>query len=310
MARAPSMSSLRLFLQVARTCSFSETARVSNLSQPALSRTIKLLEEDLGVRLFDRNSRNVNLTDAGRALLPIVERLTADFDSAFRELDQTFSGERGRVVVGALPSVAADLLPRAIARFLETRSRVEVIVRENLTGSLLQNLQDRTIDISITTPPTANDAIVFEPLFEDEYVLVCRPDDLDRIPDPAPWQVFRQLPFIAMEPRSSVRMLTDATFSAAGIETPARFECTQLATVGGLIGEGLGISLLPRSTLGLMAVGKQIAWRAMEAPTASRTIGVCTLADRTLAPAAEAFRTLLIHMALDAASAAPFNANS
>lgn len=296
------MSSLRLFLQVARTCSFSETARLANLSQPALSRTIKLLEEDLGVRLFDRNSRNVNLTDAGAALLPIVERLTADFDLAFRELDQTFSGERGRVVVGALPSVAADFLPRAIARFLQRHSRVEVIIRENLSGGLLQNLQDRTIDLSITILPSAHDAILFEPMFEDEYVLVCRPEDLEQIPDPAPWQTLKAFPFIAMEPRSSVRMMTDTMFASAGIEAPARFECAQLATVGGLIGEGLGISLLPRSTLGLMAVGKQIAWRATEAPVASRTIGICTLAERTLAPAAEAFRKLLIAMAVDANS--------
>lgn len=294
------MSSLRLFLQVARTCSFSETARTANLSQPALSRTIKLLEEDLGVRLFDRNSRNVVLTSAGAALLPIVERLTSDFDLAFRELDQTFSGERGRVVIGALPSVAAEFLPRAIARFLQDRSRVEVIVRENLTGGLLQNLQDRSIDLSITIQPARSAAIRFEPMFEDDYVLVCRPDDLAAIPDPAPWSVFADLPFIAMEPRSSVRMMTDSLFTGAGIDAPARFECAQLATVGGLIGEGLGISLLPRSTLPLMALGKQIAWRTTEAPIASRTIGICTLADRTLPAAADVFRRLLIGMAADA----------
>ena len=135
MARAPSMTSLRLFLQVARTCSFSETARAANLSQPALSRTIKLLEEDLGVRLFDRNSRNVMLTTAGAALVPIVERLTADFDLAFRELDQTFSGERGRVVVGALPSIAADFLPRAIANRQPTSAGV-VRTADDSAGTL------------------------------------------------------------------------------------------------------------------------------------------------------------------------------
>ncbi len=300
MARSPSMSSLRLFLQVARTCSFSETARVSNLSQPALSRTIKLLEEDLGVRLFDRNSRNVVPTDAGAALVPIVERLTADFDLAFRALDQTFSGERGRVVVGALPSVAAEFLPRAIARFLKNRSQVEVIIRENLNAGLLQSLQDRAIDISISTPPGGSAPICFEPMFKDDYVLVCRPDDLAAIPDPAPWSTFTDFPFIAMEPRSSVRMMTDSLFTAKGIHASPRFECAQLATVGALIGEGLGISLLPRSTLPLMAVGKQIAWRMTQGPVPSRTIGICTLEDRTLAPAAEAFRQLLLAMAMDA----------
>jgi len=107
MRRPPSLTSLRLFMQVAHHRSFSEAGRVANISQPALSRTIKLLEEELGVRLLDRNSRNVTLTTAGEALLPVVERLTADFDGAFHELAETFSGARGRVVVGVLLTMLA-----------------------------------------------------------------------------------------------------------------------------------------------------------------------------------------------------------
>lgn len=300
MARTPSMSSLRLFLQVARTLSFSETARTANLSQPALSRTIKLLEEDLGVRLFDRNSRNVNLTAAGVSLVPTVERLTADFDLAFNELAHTFTGQRGRIVVGALPSAAAALLPGAIARFLKQRPQVEIVVHENLTGGLMQNLLDRQLDFVVSTPPAAGSQINFWPLFDDECILVCRPEDIDAIPDPAPWSIFAEIPFIGMERRSSVRMLTDLAFAKADISTPARFECAQLATVGGLISEGLGISLLPRSTLRLLAAGGNIVWRTMAPPRISRTIGICRLEGRTLVPAAEAFLSMLTDGSIDA----------
>lgn len=294
MARAPSLTSLRLFLHVAGSRSFSETARSANLSQPALSRTIKLLEEDLGVRLFDRNSRNVHLTAAGAALMPIVERLTGDFDLAFRELTQTFQGQRGRVVVGALPSVAAELLPTAIARFRRTHPQVEIIVRENLTGGLYQSLHDRLVDFAVSTPPTTADGIDFEPLFEDDCILVHRPEDAGAIPDPAPWSVFRELPFIGMEPRSSVRMLTDAAFAKADISVPALYECAQVATVGGLVCAGLGISLLPRSTLPLLGSGGAIAWRTMRPPRVTRTIGVSRVQGRTLAPAAEALLAELV----------------
>ena len=287
------MTSLRLFLKVARLLSFSDAARAANLSQPALSRTIKLLEGELGVRLFDRNSRNVALTDAGAALVPTVERLSQDFDLAFRELALMFAGEKGRVVVGALPSVAATLLPPVIARFRRERPQVEVIVKESLTGSLSQNLHDRLLDFAISIPPAPGIDIEFDPLFRDECVLVGRQSDLEHVTDPAPWAIFGELPFIGMESRSSVRMLTDSAFAKADLIVPALYECSQLATVGGLIAEGLGLSLLPRSTLTLLSRGGCIVARSLQEPRVERTIGICSLKARSLPPAATAFRSVL-----------------
>jgi LysR family carnitine catabolism transcriptional activator len=289
MYRTPSLASLRLFLQVANSLSFSETARNANLSQPALSRTIQLLEQDLGVKLFDRNSRNVALTPAGAALLPTVERLTVDFDQAFRELNQTFQGLKGRVCVGALPSMSANLLPRVIARFRESRPHVEIVVRENLSDGLLKSLQERMIDFAITTPPMGVEGIEFTPLIEDECVLVCRAEDLSDFPDPAPWATFGDRPSISMEKGSSVRVMADAAFARAGVDALRQYECTLLATAGGFITAGIGIALLPRSTLPLLAVGGEIAWRTMEPPSASRQIGICRLSGRTLSPAAVTF---------------------
>lgn len=293
MPRTPSLTSLRLFLQVASSLSFSETARQANLSQPALSRTIKLLEEELRVRLFDRNSRNVALTPAGAALLPTVERLIADFDQAFREIAQTFQGMKGRVFVGALPSMSANLLPKIIAEFREKRPNVEIIIRENPSEGLLQSLQDRMIDFAISTPPPPGSDIAFSSLFEDECVLVCRAQNLPDFPDPAPWSVFGDHPFIGMEARSSVRALTDAAFARAGIEIASLYECSMLATAGGCITAGIGISLMPRSTLPLLAIGGDVAWRRMKRPKVSRQIGVCRIEHRTLSPAAVSFVDLM-----------------
>lgn len=299
MHRLPSLSSLRHFLQLANSLSFSETARQANLSQPALSRTIRLLEEDLGVRLFDRNSRNVSLTPAGAALLPTVERLTADFVQAFRELNQTFEGIKGRVVVGALPSISANMLPRVIAKFREDRPHVDVVIRENMSDGLLQNLQERMIDFAITTRPSSTSEIEFQPLIEDRCVLVCRAEELEGIPDPAPWSIFAERPSISMDLRSSVRAMTDSAFARVGIVISRQYECTLLATAGGCINAGLGIALMPRSTLPLLSVGGPIAWRAMEPPVISREIGICSLVGRTLSPAATALVQTIPQHAID-----------
>lgn len=287
MQRRPSLNSLRLFMQVAQNRSFSETSRNANVSQPALSRTIRLLEEELGTRLFDRNSRNVSLTAAGEAMLPIVERLTADFDHAFSQLALTFSGARGRVVVGALPSVAASILPRAMASFLHSHPHVEIIVRDHLSGALYQQMQERQIDLAITTPPEDGE-FTFEPFMEDPTVLVAPSGSRFGEAGRVTWSIFADQPFIAMAPRSSVRELTDAAMHKAGITVRPLFECTQLATVGALIEAGLGITALPRSTIDMIQ-SPQIACWPLENPLVTRKIGIAYLGDRTLPPAAEAF---------------------
>ena len=140
----------------------------------------------------------------------------------------------------------------------------------------------------------SGDEVDFLPMLDDVCVLVCAKPDLAAIPDPAPWSTFRAMPFIGMEPRSSVRMLTDAAFARADIATPALFECSQLATVGGLIAEGLGISLLPLSTLPLLGHADRIAWRPMQAPLAVRGIGIARMKGRTLSPAAQAMLETLL----------------
>lgn len=287
MKRRPSMNSLRLFMQIAYNRSFSETGRLASVSQPALSRTIRLLEEELGVRLFDRNSRNVTLTSAGEALLPIVERLAADFDHAFSELSLTFSGERGRVVIGALPSVAAGMLPLVVASFLRDHPQVEIILRDHLSGALYQQMLERQVDLAITTPPDSGD-FAFEPFMDDPMVLIAQAGGpLDQA-GTAEWSIFADHPFIAMAPRSSVRELTDAAMHKAGVVVRPMFECTQLATVGALIEAGLGATALPQSTIA-MVDASSIVTRPLEAPVVTRTIGIAHLADRTLPPAAAAF---------------------
>lgn len=304
MPRRPSLSSLRLFMLVAQHSSFSAAGRLANVSQPALSRSIRLLEEDLGVRLFDRNSRNVALTSAGEALLPIVERLASDFDHAFSALAQTFAGERGRVVIGALPSFAAVQLPPAIASFQALYPQVEIQLRDHLSGPLLQQLRDRQIDLALTTQPDG-DGYAFTPLHPDPYMLVVRRDSPLNVDGPAPWSIFGDHPFIAMAASSSVRQMTDQVMHRADVKVRPLYECTQLATVGGLLVAGLGITALPQSTLGLLRAPNLVA-RPLVDPPVERMLGIVSFAARTLPPAAQAFvRHLLANVGGPDAAAEP-----
>ncbi|WP_293454674.1 LysR family transcriptional regulator [Phenylobacterium sp.] len=282
-----SLHTLRLFLRVAETRSFSEASRTENVSQPALSRSIRMLEDQLRVRLFDRDTRNVALTDAGLMLQPIAERLISDYDAAFTDLAQSIAGERGHVTVGVLPSIAAGLLPGVLARFRDERPNVEVKVEDTLSDSLSELLQQRRIDFAIDIEPEADRRLAFQPLLSEEFVLVLRRGDpLDR-PGPLPWGELKGQRFIDMAAASSVRRATETAFARADVTRRPLYECAYISTVGGLISAGLGVSALPASTLPMMG-STDVVTRPLINPTVSRTIGIVTLRSRSLSPSAEA----------------------
>jgi LysR family carnitine catabolism transcriptional activator len=297
MAWAPNVSNLRAFVTVANAGSFSEAARILNLSQPALSRTVRLLEEQMDTRLFDRDTRNVTLTMSGAALLPVAERLVGDFEHAFAELSQLFAGERGRLVIGALPSMAATLLPPLIKGFQQSHPHIEIVVRDTLSGTLERQFQERQIDLALTAISEPIEELDFTPIATERFGLVAAPGSGLDGDDAIGWGVFTAHPFIAMAPLSSVRISTDLAFSRAGIDAKPLFECAHLATVGGLIEAGLGISALPKSTLALLGPGRFI-WRQLDPPV-ERTLGLARLARRSLSPAAAAFAR---HIAANSAS--------
>ena len=291
MRNSVSLGALRLFLRVAATSSFSESARLERVSQPALSRTIRLLEEQLGVRLFDRTTRNVALTAAGGQLQPIAERLIGDYDLAFSDLAQTLSGERGRVPIGALPSVAAAMLPPVLARFRRERPQVDVRVIDDLSAPLVHMLDERRIDFAVTIDPEPAGRWDFLPLMSDDFVLVCRRGHALDSAEPLRWSGLAGADFIAMAPGSSVRHATDKAFGEGGVVVRPLYECGHLATVGGFIRAGLGVSALPRSAVPLL--GEGLATRPLRRPHARRSIGVLTLKSRTTAAPAEALIKLL-----------------
>jgi len=235
---------------VAELESFSLAARELAVSQPALSRTIQQVEAEIGARLFDRTTRNVTLTPAGAELRPIASRLVAEFEGAFGELALFVVGRRGRVVVAALPSVAAVLLPPAIVGFQADFPDVEVSIQDGLSGSVLDAVREGRADIGITMGPSPSDTLAYTPLLSDEFGLVCRQDSPLAAKQVAPWSIFSEHRFIAMSPASSVRQMTDAAFLQAGVAVRPLYGCSFLGTAGHLVAveiQGHDMNLVART---------------------------------------------------------------
>jgi DNA-binding transcriptional LysR family regulator len=279
------------FLRVAETESFSEAAQRLSVSQPSLSRTIRMIEETLGSRLFDRDTRNVSLTPAGHELKPIAQRIVREFDSSFSELSRFVTGRRGRVGIAALPSMAAVLLPHAIVRFRETRPDVDFQIIDAHSGSVEDAVAEGLAEIGLTARPNPDRHLVYHPLLSDEFGLVCRKDDPLVAMETVRWSVFTDRRFVAMSSGSSVRAITDAAFLQHGMAVAPLFECGYLATARALVDAGLGITALPGLTVPLMAESG-LVWRPLVG-TYRRSLGVVRRAGVSLSPATLEFIALL-----------------
>ena len=199
----PTPQQLVAFLRVAETGSFSRAAGALGISQPSLSRTIKAIESAIGALVFNRDTRNVELTSVGAELRLIASRMVKEYEGALSELTQFVEGQRGQITVAALPSISAVLLPRALVCFRETNPGIDVAIRDSLSQPVLHSVLDGSADLGLTVRPAPSAKLTYKPLVEDEFCLVCRKDDPLTDSESAAWSVFAQHPFIAMSPASS-----------------------------------------------------------------------------------------------------------
>lgn len=290
------LRSLKAFLSVVSAGGFSAAARVEGISQPALSRTIRQLEATLDVRLFDRDTRNLSLTEAGRELKTTAERLLGDFEDSLARISDLSRGARGTVVVASVPTLAATLVPPAIASFLKTHQDVAVHVQDIFTEPGIQAVLDGTADLALTVKPPEHKELRYHYLFSDRFHAVGdRNSGLDRR-DKVDWSILKTRPFIAFHKGTSIRMTTDAALLKAGIPIKAQYECGELATVGGMLAAGLGITALPELALSHL-LAHRFCSCPLKAPVMSRSLGILTSSRRSLSPPAREFVQHLIAQA-------------
>jgi len=166
---------LRYFVAVAQTGNFSRAAERCHVSQPSLSQQILKLEHRLGQPLFHRLGRRVVLTDAGRLLLDRASAVLSTVDEAERQLRGGDESDRGRLAVGAIPTIAPYLLPRVLETFMAHCPRAELLVREDVTVQLVQAVVEGELDLAIVALPLADERLQTEPLLSEPLLLALAP---------------------------------------------------------------------------------------------------------------------------------------
>ena len=282
-----------VFLTVAETLSFRRTAERVHLSQPAVSGMISRLEESLNVRLFDRNTRNVQLTAAGSVLMLQVQLLRSQSEEAVRAVRNVAELRTGSVVLAALPSLAATVVPRAFARFAALYPQVRLKVMDTLSGPAFDMVRSGQVEFALTAANPAYADLDYTPVASNRFVLLIPTrHSLASKKGPLRWSDIAGLTHISMPLPSSVRQYADAALLEHRIRFSPQYEVEHLATINAMVAEGLGVAALPELAA-VVAHQNGLVQRPLIDPDLRRPIGLVTRRGRSLSPAGAAMVDLL-----------------
>ena len=283
---------LKAFLAVAQTGSFAEAAARVCLSQPAVSVSIKSLEEAVGGRLLARSTRTLALTPEGEAFYPVAQRLLSDWENALDDLQQRFALRRGRLEVAAMPSYAGTELPAVLVPFRRSWPDINIAVHDVIAEEVIDRVRHGRVEIGIAFEPPASDDLDFLPLFTDTFLAALPPGSALARRRHIQWSQLADQPFIVLQRPSSMRSLIEHSLEAAGITLSIEAETNQLATIGRMVTMGLGVSAVPSLCRQQMAE-MGVVCRPLGSPEVSRRVGVVTRRRYALSRAGEALLGLL-----------------
>ena len=236
---------LRYFAAVARTGSFSRAARECHVAQPSLSQQIIKLEEEVGERLFERTQRKALLTPAGSLLLPHAVSILEAVRVGQQEIREMGGKLRGKIILGALPTIAPYFLPDIIYSFRKKYPAVDLTLHEDATQQLLRALEENELDLAFISQAPRNPRIEVQQLFSEELFL-CLPTGH---PLAQRKQVsaanLRHEKFILMQDGHCLGDQTQQFCHNSGFQPEISCRSVQISTVLAMIQAGLGISFIP-----------------------------------------------------------------
>lgn len=268
---------LRMFLKVAELGSFTKAGREFEVSQPAISQQIGRLEQSLGRPLFERQGRQVALTEAGEMLRRRALQIVSLVDDTARLLGD--DGETGKIVVSAIPTIAPYLMPALLEAFHAEHPQAQVEVNEEVTEVILRRCALGEIDVGVLAMPASRGYLKFETLFEEELLLATSAGHALVSRDRVELDDLRDLPFVLLD---EAHCLSDDIrgFCRRRLFQPVTTgRVSQLATVQELVAQGFGVSLIPE-----MAVpagpSPRLQFRSLDGEKPLRTVTACWNPDR------------------------------
>ncbi|MEO8725214.1 MAG: LysR family transcriptional regulator [Acidobacteriaceae bacterium] len=236
---------LRYFCAVAQHGTFTRASEIEHVAQPSLSQQILKLEAELGSRLFDRLPRSARLTVFGKAFLPKAERILRDLNESKTEMLEMAGEEKGEVVLGIIPTIAAYLLPKILIGFSSRYPLIKVRVIEDITPALLESLHQGSMDLAVVALPVPGSELCCIEIFEERFFAV--------LPESHPLAQRKSLalkelkgePFLLLKEGHCFRDSLITACRESRIRPNVAFESGQFATILAMVAAAMGVSAVP-----------------------------------------------------------------
>jgi DNA-binding transcriptional LysR family regulator len=285
---------LEHFVAVAEQRHFTRAAEVMSISQSGLSASIRSLERELRAPLFVRNTRSVELTEAGRALLAESRRTLASAAAARDAVAAVQGLLRGTLSVGLEQCLGEIDVPALLARFREAHPGVDLSVRQGGSTGLLDELAAGRLDVAfVATAGHPVDGVELRPLSVEDLVLVCHPEHRLATAGPVTLAELAGESFVDFDPTWGARAITDRAFADAGIAHRATLEVSDVHTLLDLVRHGLGVALVPERISTKKGFGHAVVPLARGAAERSQVSVALPNGHRSAGLAAEALIRLL-----------------
>ena len=279
---------LRAFVAVAQEQSITRAAGRLHLTASALSMLVSSLEAELAVRLFERTTRRVVLTEEGQTLLPSVQMVFKDLDQAFDGLRQLSARRRGRFAVATSPLLAATLLPQLLSSFRLRFPGIEVDLLDLPVDGIAQAVREGRADFGVCTADQEVTGLLTTPLYQDRLMLACLADHPLAGRKEVRWSELAGEPMALLRHGSGLRTLVERGFAEAGEPLVPAFQVAHVSTAVGLVESGLAVAILPSYALSRTRSPSVVAVQ-LTAPVMLRDIVALTDSQRELTGPCEAF---------------------
>ncbi|ALE97274.1 TPA: LysR family transcriptional regulator [Serratia marcescens] len=281
-----SLKQLRVFVAVTRHGSFSRAGEAIGLTQSAVSHSVKELEAEVGVRLLDRTTREVVLTDAGLRLANRVERLLDELQAALLDA-RSFGVQRsGTVRVATSQTISAHLMPQCIAAGEREYPEIRIMLRDQAQQQVLRSVRNAEVDFGIVVDPVQAVDLECEAVLHEPFLLLCRDDHPFAARQEVRWSALNGCRLVLQDYASGSRPLIDSALRQQGVEAQVVQEIGHPATLFPMVAEGIGISIFPALALPLPEGGRLRVRRLV--PEINRALMLVRRKNRSLTPAAEA----------------------